>query len=172
MPETTTRPCPMCAGPLAANGQCAACKEVSGGMPRPTGVTRHTVATIDACMFPAEQHEPHSRMPMWPEPGRPAMALWCLGYYDQQRQTRRVVIAETDDVETLVGEGLTVVGSAYREVREPGECGECRHPEEFDWDATRIESDGPVIVCFRHAMLAPGWAYEVEVGPDAWKNPA
>jgi hypothetical protein len=139
-------------------------------------MTTHTTATIDACMFPEERHEPHSRMSMWPEPGQPAKPLWCLGYYDQQRQNRRVVIATADDgTETLVGEGLTVVGSAWRDIREPGECGECgecRHPEDFDWDPIRWENDAPVITCHVHGALAPGWAYDddIEVGTLAYRN--
>lgn len=138
-------------------------------------MSTHTVAVIDACSTSERPHAPHLRQHMWPrQDGKPHPIpwLWCLGEYDQQRQNRRVVIRTDADGETLVGEGLTVVGSAYREPREPGECGECREPEDFDWDPIRWEGGAPVIVCHVHAMLAPGWAYDgaIEVGETAWKN--
>jgi hypothetical protein len=135
-------------------------------------VTTIIVAEVDACNQTPD-HEPHLRQPMWPrQDGKPhdPRWLWCLGAYDQNRQCRRVVIRLENDAETLVGEGLTTVGSALREKREPGECGECREPEDFDWDPLLIVSDGPVIVCHEHGRLAPSWAYEVEVGLEAWKN--
>lgn len=139
--------------------------------------TIHVIAQVDACSEP-RIHEPHLRQHLWlRQDGKPHSIpwLWCLGGYDQDRQNRRVVVAVTDDEERLVGEGLTTVGSAYREPREPnpasaGGCGECREPEDFDWHPTMLVSDGPVIVCFRHGALAPGWAYEVEVGALAYRN--
>lgn len=137
-----------------------------------TGVTSYFVAMIDGCSE-KPGHEPHLRLPMWPrDDGRPhdPAWLWCLGQYEQDRQGRRVVVAVTDDVEVLVGEGLSVTGSAYREPREPGECGECREPEDFDWNLLVIANDAPCLVCHTHGLLAPGWAYEVEIGLEAWKN--
>lgn len=137
------------------------------------------VAVIDACSE-RTPHDGHLRQPMWPrEDGEPhdPRWLWCLGHYDQQRQNRRVIIRTEDrasgEAAELVGEGLSVVGSAHREPREPGACGECREPEDFDWHPTMIVDDGPVIVCHMHGELAPGWAYEgsTEVGIMAYLNP-
>ena len=139
-----------------------------------------SVATIDTCNRQPE-HEPHMRMSMtWPDSRRPSEPLWCLGYYDQKRQCRRVVVqhGDRDNDPVLVGEGLTVVGSAYREPREPrevadGGCGECREPEDFDWDDFHeFVNDAPVITCHAHKTLAPGWTYssDVEVGLAAWQN--
>ena len=139
-----------------------------------------TVATIDSCERCAmyKTHDAHSRLSMvWSDSkDRTPRWLWCLGYYDQNRQTRRVVIAARDDEEVLVGEGLSVVGSAYRVPREPhpeefGGCGECCEPEDFDWDPVRWENDGPVAVCHMHGALAPGWVYDgVEMGLMAYLN--
>lgn len=139
-----------------------------------TGVTHYVTAIIDACSN-TRGHAPHRRQPTWPrQDGKPHEYrwLWCLGQYEQERQNHRVTIAVTDDVEEMVGEGLTIVGSAYREPREPAACGECREPEDFDWHPTLIVDDGPVIVCFRHHSLAPGWAYEgaMQVGLLAFEN--
>lgn len=138
-----------------------------------TGVTTYVTATINACAGQA-RHAPHLRMSMvWPDSAdRRPHPLWCLGYFDQERQNRRVVIADTDGVVTLAGEGLTVVGSAYREQREPGACGECREPEDFAWHPHLLVEQAPVITCHTHGALAPGWAYDVEVGVQAWRNDA
>lgn len=46
--------------------------------------------------------------------------------------------------------------------REPGECGTCDRPEQFDWDPIRWEDGAPVMVCNDHSALAPGWAYHLD----------
>lgn len=133
-------------------------------------MSRHTAAIISVCSAPA----PHDAHLIYRDP---EMA-WCLGAYDQERQNRRVVVAGDPQAGAhLVGEGLTVVGSAHRLQREPhpvsmGGCGECRQPEDFAWDPVRWEDDAPVITCHVHGALAPGWAYDddIEVGLLAYRN--
>ena len=144
-----------------------------------TGVTEYVAAIIDVCSGLAT-HEPHLRQSVpWPDSRTHAPQwLWCLGHYAQGRQTRRVIIALTDGVAEMVGEGHSVLGMALRAQRDPnpveaGGCGECNQPEEFRWDMLHEwVNEAPVITCFRHGALAPGWMYDSDVEPGllAWQS--
>lgn len=131
-----------------------------------TGVTSYVTAMVDACVRQEPPHAAHlHRSIPSTRPGL-VLRLWCPGYYDPERQTRRVVVAVTDGVEELVGEGHSLLRRALAGQREPGDCGECREPEDFDWDlAHEPVNDAPVIACFQHGALAPGWMYDTDVKP-------
>lgn len=45
------------------------------------------------------------------------------------------------------------------DTREPGDCGECKDPKDFEWDDIQMVNYAPILVCKTHNSPAPGWAY-------------